>query len=69
MREKGLVTKWQDRFQAKPRQCLDKLEHHRKQPTNRPKQLTIQSFLGAFLLLCIGYCLSTIVFIFEKISV
>lgn len=65
MIEKGLIIKWTDRFQPKPFQCMDQLGGRQQRAGRRISKLTLKNFLGAFLFLCFGYCLSLTIFIFE----
>lgn len=67
IQEKGLITKWIDNYQSKPRRCLDQLERgYRPRKNPRLTQLTLKNFIGAFVLLFFGYCLSVGIFIYEK---
>lgn len=66
MREKGLVIKWLDRFQSKPRPCMDQLGYYSQKKIRPNQQLSLNNFSGAFVLLFIGMFLSVIVLIAEK---
>lgn len=65
MIEKGLIMEWTNHFQLKPFHCMHKLDGKVKTTQGRAK-LTLKNFLGAFLLLGFGYCLSLAVFLFER---
>lgn len=75
MREMGLVGLWERWHEPDVRPCFPKSHHNNKKTkTKKTKKkktlvrLTLTNLNGAFVVLAIGYLLSFLVFIREKIS-
>lgn len=69
MREMGLVSLWERWFEPSVRPCL--LENHRGRRKKKQKKplvrLTVTSLTGAFVLLAVGYTISFVIFIKERV--
>ena len=65
MREAGLLKQWSKEFAVDVHQCLD--HHKKKQDANHAPALTLKSLTGSFVILCLGYTLSFIVLLSEKV--
>ena len=69
MREMGLVGLWERWHEPDVRPCFPKSHHNKKKKKKKKTlvRLTLTNLNGAFVLLAIGYLLSFLVFIREKI--
>ena len=73
MQDFGLSNYWIDRYQPDIHVCLDAAEDQSKKKSKKEKtkpltRLTLGNLSGAFILLSVGYLISLLSFITEKIS-
>lgn len=72
MREYGLLEFWKRRFMSSTdlnvRRCQSIIQSKKTEPEKQSdrKPLSLESLSGAFILLLVGYIVTTIVFLFEK---
>lgn len=66
MREAGLTDLWNKKFQPDARKCLVKLKAS-KMKKQADKQLGLGNLIGSFVVLAIGFLVSLVVFVSEKI--
>jgi hypothetical protein len=66
MNQFGLIEHWIASYQAMPHQCLAQAAKKRRDETPR---LSLKNLTGAFAVLVIGYVISFLVFVFERLQV
>jgi len=64
MHEAGLLNRWLDTYQPKPRKCLD-MAKSKDDPRN-PAKISLKNLAIPFGMLIVGVILSLTVLIFEK---
>lgn len=71
MREMGLISLWERWFEPDIRSCLLESQIKNRRKKNKQKKplvrLTVTNLTGAFVLLAIGYTVSLVIFVKEKI--
>jgi len=64
MHEAGLLNRWLDTYQQKPRQCLEMVKP--KEDPRNPDQISLKNFGVLFIMFLSGFILTFTAFIFEK---
>ena len=67
--QSGLAAKWWKDYGNDPSYCLGKIKKHMKNDdrTTDKHRLSLKDLSGAFLILIVGYVVSIITFIFERL--
>jgi len=64
----GLINYWDLWFRPMPRQCMENIKSGYTTPTNKHPPLSLKNLTGAFIVLLVGFSLSLLAFLCEKIT-
>nr|CAH0101814.1 unnamed protein product [Daphnia galeata] len=68
LQQTEMIDHWDSWFRPIPRQCMDNIRKRSKKTETRHSTLSLKNLTGAFVVLLIGFSLSFLVFLVERIT-